>query len=63
MKQSHTAQHSIFDFYPEHEFGQELKFISDGLDNNSDLINTSGALWESPKTMCCRWWLCECRPG
>ncbi len=25
MKQSHTTQHSIFDFYPEHELGKELK--------------------------------------
>lgn len=39
MKQSHTAQHSIFDFYPEHEFGQELKYISDWLDNQPNLVD------------------------
>ncbi len=39
MKQSHTTQHSIFDFYPEHELGKELKFISDWLDKNPDLID------------------------
>jgi IS5 family transposase len=39
MKQSHTTQHSIFDFYPEHELGKELKFISDWLDENPDLID------------------------
>ena len=39
MKQSHTAQHSIFDFYPEHEFGQELKYISDWLDIHPELVD------------------------
>jgi len=39
MKQSHTTQHSIFDFYPEHELGHELKFISNWLDQNPDLID------------------------
>ena len=39
MKQSHTTQHSIFDFYPEHELGRELKFISDWLDKNPDLVD------------------------
>lgn len=39
MRKSHTDQHSLFDFYPEHEFGSELKFISDWLDENPDLID------------------------
>ncbi len=39
MRKTHTAQHSIFDFYPEHEFGSELKWVSDWLDQNPYLIN------------------------
>ncbi len=39
MKQSYTTQHSIFEFYPEHELGKELKFISDWLDKNPNLID------------------------
>lgn len=39
MKKNHTVQHSLFDFYPEHQLGNELKFISDWLDEHPDLIN------------------------
>jgi len=39
MRETHTAQHSIFDFYPEHEFGCELKWVSDWLDQNPYLID------------------------
>ena len=39
MRKNHTAQHSLFDFYPEHQLGKELKFISDWLDQHPDLID------------------------
>ena len=39
MKKNHTAQHSLFDFYPEHQLGNELKFISEWLDKHPDLID------------------------
>lgn len=38
MRQSHITQHSIFDFYPEHDYGRELKIISDWLDSHPHLI-------------------------
>jgi IS5 family transposase len=39
MRQSHTTQPSIFDFYPEHDYGRELKAISLWLDDHSELID------------------------
>jgi IS5 family transposase len=39
MRKTHTDQHSIFDFYPEHEFGCELKWISNWLDQNPYLMD------------------------
>ena len=39
MRQEHITQHSIFDFYPEHDYGRELKVISDWLDNHPELID------------------------
>lgn len=38
MRRSHTTQHSIFDFYPEHDLGSELKLISHWLDKHPDLV-------------------------
>ncbi len=39
MKKNHTPQHSLFDFYPEHQLRNELKFISEWLDKYPDLID------------------------
>jgi len=39
MKKNHTVQHSLFDFYPEYQLENELKFISEWLDKYPDLID------------------------
>ena len=37
MREKRTVQSSIFEHYAEHEIGQELKAMSDWLDQNRDL--------------------------
>ena len=39
MRETHQAQTSIFDFYSEHKFGQQLKSISEALDGNKELVS------------------------
>lgn len=38
MRETHTAQASIFDFYSEHEFGRFLKKLSDLLDEHPEIL-------------------------
>jgi len=39
MRENRTVQASIFDYYAEHDIGQELKAISDWLDTQLDLLD------------------------
>ena len=39
MRKKHTAQRSIFECYPEHETGYELKAISHWLDQQPELLD------------------------
>ncbi len=39
MREKRTIQASIFEYYPEHEIGRELKAMSEWLDENLDLLD------------------------
>ena len=39
MREKHTVQRSIFDYYVEHEIGQELKCMSDWLDAHPEILD------------------------
>jgi hypothetical protein len=38
MREKHTVQSSIFEFYPDHEIGQDLQSISNTLDVHPDWL-------------------------
>ena len=50
MRKEHNPQASIFEFYGEHETGQQLKIISAILDANPTIINVASAVLIKPNT-------------
>lgn len=50
MREAHNPQASIFEFYGEHETGQQLKIISAILDANPTIINVASAVLIKPNT-------------
>ena len=50
MRETHNPQASIFEFYGEHETGQQLKIISAILDANPAIIDAASAVLIKPNT-------------
>ncbi len=43
MREKHTVQRSIFDQYAEHEIGQELKAMSEWLEQHAEVLDWAAA--------------------
>ena len=50
MRETHNPQASIFEFYGEHETGQQLKIISSILDANPTIIDAASTVLIKPNT-------------
>jgi hypothetical protein len=50
MREKHNPKVSIFEFYGEHETGQQLKIISAKLDDCPEIIDIAAKVLIDPKT-------------